>query len=174
MENLQRSDLDPIESAKGYQRLQEVYGYTQEEVAQKVGKERSTVANALRLLKLPDLVLQALRDGQISAGHARALLPLAGDEGELRRLLAQIITRELSVRRVEQLVGEITRFEPESGRSRRQKTEKALKYATKLLTKALKTGVEIRPRKRGGGKIVIQYGDAEELERLITELRGSH
>ena len=115
VENLQRSDLDPIESAKGYQRLQEVYGYTQEEVAQKVGKERSTVANALRLLKLPEWVLHTLREGQISAGHARALLPLAGDEPELRRLLGQIIARELSVRRVEQLVGEITRFEPESG-----------------------------------------------------------
>lgn len=173
VENLQRADLDPIESAKGYRRLQEVYGYTQEEVAQKVGKERSTVANALRLLKLPEIVLQALREGQISAGHARALLPLSGDESELRRLLSQIIVRDLNVRRVEQLVAELTRFDPVTTKNTRSQTEKALKYATKLLTKALKTGVEIRPRKRGGGKIVIQYADAEELERLISELRDA-
>ena len=173
VENLQRADLDPIESAKGYRRLQEVYGYTQEEVAQKVGKERSTVANALRLLKLPEIVLQALREGQISAGHARALLPLSGDESELRRLLSQIIARDLNVRRVEQLVAELTRFDPVTTKNTRSQTEKALKYATKLLTKALKTGVEIRPRKRGGGKIVIQYADAEELERLISELRDA-
>lgn len=174
VENLQRSDLDPIESARGYQRLQQLYGHTQEEVAKKVGKERSTVANALRLLKLPDVALQALREGQISAGHARALLPLAGDESELRQLLSQTIVRELNVRRVEQMVNELTRFEPARTQQRRGQTENALKFATKLLTKSLKTGVEIRPRKRGGGKIVIQYADAEELERLITELRGQH
>ena len=174
VENLQRADLDPIESAKGYQRLQQNYGYTQEEVAKKVGKERSTIANALRLLKLPDVVLQALREGQISAGHARALLPLAGDESELRRLLSQVIVRDLNVRRVEQMVAELTRFDPVSTKRSRGQTEKALKFATKLLTKALKTGVEIRPRKRGGGKIVIQYSDAEELERLISDLRGQH
>jgi len=173
VENLQRADLDPIEAAKGYRRLQENHGYTQEEVAQKVGKERSTVANALRLLKLPDIVLQALREGQISAGHARALLPLSGDENELRRLLSQIIVRDLNVRRVEQLVAELTRFDPVKTKNTRSQTEKALRYATKLLTKSLKTGVEIRPRKRGGGKIVIQYSDSEELERLITELRNS-
>jgi ParB family chromosome partitioning protein len=174
VENLQRSDLDPIESAKGYQRLQQNYGYTQDEVAKKVGKERSTIANALRLLKLPELVLQALREGQISAGHARALLPLAGDEAELRRVLSQVIVRDLNVRRVEQMVAELTRFDPISTKRSRGQTEKALKFATKLLTKALKTGVEIRPRKRGGGKIVIQYSDAEELERLISDLRGQN
>lgn len=173
VENLQRADLDPIEAAKGYRKLQQNHGYTQEEVAQKVGKERSTIANALRLLKLPNIVLQALREGQISAGHARALLPLAGDENELRRLLSQIIVRDLNVRRVEQLVAELTRFDPVTTKNTRSQTEKALRYATKLLTKALKTGVEIRPRKRGGGKIVIQYSDAEELERLITELRDA-
>ena len=172
VENLQRSDLDPIEAAKGYQRLKEVYGYTQEEVARTVGLERSTVANALRLLKLPDTVLHALREGQITAGHARALLPLSNDEPELRRILTQTIVRELSVRRVEQIVAELTRLESGTSKTGRKQTEKALKYATRLLTRSLKTAVEIRPRKRGGGKIVIQYSDAEELERLIADLRG--
>ena len=81
--------------------------------------------------------------------------------------------RDLNVRRVEQIVAELTRFDPVTTKNTRSQTEKALKYATKLLTKALKTGVEIRPRKRGGGKIVIQYADAEELERLISELRDA-
>ena len=172
VENLQRSDLDPIESAKGYQRLQEIYGYTQEEVARTVGLERSTVANALRLLRLPEVALNALREGQISAGHARALLPLSHDEADLRKVLSQVIVRELSVRRVEQMVAELTRQEAGGKKTIRKQTEKALKFATRLLTRSLKTSVEIRPRKRGGGKIVIQYSDAEELDRLIAELRS--
>ena len=77
VENLQRTDLDPVESALGFQRLMRDYAYTQEDVARKVGKDRSTVANGIRLLKLPDFALAALREGKISAGHARALLPVS-------------------------------------------------------------------------------------------------
>jgi ParB family chromosome partitioning protein len=171
VENLQRADLDPIEAAKGYQRLKSTYGYTQEQVSVAVGLQRSTVANALRLLKLPVRVLTALREGQITAGHARALLPLSHDEAELARVLTTVVVREWSVRRLEQVVSEMTRLEPAKTRSLSPGTG-ALKYATRLLTKSLKTAVQISPRKRGGGKIVIQYANAEELERLITELRN--
>ena len=172
VENLQRTDLDPIEAARGYHQLKEVYGLTQDAIARKVGKERSTVANALRLLKLPDVVLRAIREGQISAGHARALLPLADDSHELNRVLARIISRELSVRKTEQWVAELVRIDPSARASRRQERNRTLEYATVELTKSLGTSVAIRPRKRGGGRIVIDYADAEDLDRLITQLRG--
>jgi ParB family transcriptional regulator, chromosome partitioning protein len=171
VENLQRSDLDPIEAARGYQRLKEVYGYTQEEVARKVAKDRSTVANAMRLLKLPEFALKSLRDGQISAGHARALLPLAGDESDLKQTLARIVVRDLNVRKTEKLVAELTRVDATTRAMRRTRVEQTLTFATKVITRALKTAVEIKPRKRGGGRIVIQYADGEELDRLIDHLR---
>jgi ParB family chromosome partitioning protein len=170
VENLQRADLDPVEAAKGYQRLVEHYGYTQDEVADRVGKERSTVANALRLLKLPDVVLTALRDGRISAGHAKALLPV-DDAEELRRLVAKIIAQGLSVRATEQAVRAIVRTDPIRRSAAQRREQKTLDYANKVLSEALHTAVEIVPRKKGGGRIVIDYVDAEDLERLISKLR---
>lgn len=171
VENLQRADLDPIEEARGYQRLMSEYGYTQEQVATKVGKRRPTVANALRLLKLPDYALQALRDGRISSGHARALLPVS-DETALKTLLARIISEGLSVRSTEQVVKELLRTrKPKTGDDGENK--RTLDYATRLLRDALRTSVAIRPRKKGGGRIVIDYSDGEDLERLIHRLRES-
>ncbi len=167
VENLQRTDLDAVEEGRGYQRLIAEYGYTQEEVAQKVGKQRSTVANAMRLLKLPDYALDALRDGRISAGHARALLGLDDDDG-LRKVLTRVVAEGLSVRATERLVS-TARREPVRSRDRAQRT---LDYATKLLRDALRTSVAIKPRKRGGGRIVIDYADAEDLERLIHQLKS--
>ncbi|MEZ4322969.1 MAG: ParB/RepB/Spo0J family partition protein [Myxococcota bacterium] len=167
VENLQRADLDPIEEGRGYQRLLTEYSYTQEEVARKVGKQRSTVANAVRLLKLPDFALSALRDARITAGHARALLAL-DDEEILRRVLAKVIAQQLSVRQTERLIADQNRA-PARARVRSQRT---LDYATKLLRDSLHTSVAIQPRKKGGGRIVIDYADAEDLERLIHRLRG--
>lgn len=168
VENLQRTDLDPVEEGRGYARLMDEYGYTQDEVAQKVGKQRPTVANAIRLLRLPDYALQALRDGRISAGHARALLALADDE-LLRRVLGRVIAQGLSVRATERLVAEHTRQPIAKARDANQK--RTLDYATRLLREALHTSVEIKPRQKGGGRIVIDYADAEDLERLIGKLR---
>lgn len=170
VENLQRSDLDPIEAARGFARLMEAYGYTQDEVAQRVGKDRSTVANAIRLLRLPDFVHAALRDGRISAGHARALLPLT-DIDELRNTLAKVIAQSMSVRATERLVAGLVRVQPVVRTHARERRARTLDYATKLLGEALRTGVQIKPRQRGGGRIVIQYADATELERLIARLR---
>lgn len=166
VENLQRTDLDAVEEGRGYQRLMAEYGYTQEEVANKVGKRRPTIANAIRLLKLPDFALAALREGQITAGHARALLGLDDDDG-IRRVLAKVIAQQLSVRHTERLVNEHNRT-PTIARVRAKKT---LDYATKLLRDSLHTSVEIKPRQKGGGRIVIDYSDAEDLERLIHRLR---
>ena len=169
VENLQRVDLDPIEAARGFQRLIDQYGHTQEAVAQRVGKDRSTVANAIRLLKLPEFVLDALRDQRITSGHARALLPLNDDE-ELRRTLAKVIAQGMSVRATERLVSSMIKVRTVRGRSDRSR-QRTLEYATKLIEDALRTSVAIKPRRKGGGRIVIDYADSEELERLITALR---
>jgi ParB family transcriptional regulator, chromosome partitioning protein len=171
VENLQRADLDPIEAARGFQRLIDEYGYTQDQVAASVGKDRSTVANLVRLLKLPEFVLSALRDGRISAGHARAMLPLATEE-ELRKVLVRVVAQGLNVRQTERLVAEMVRV-PAVVTAERKRKEKTLDYAMKLLTEALHTEVAIHASARGGGRIVVEYSDSEELERLISWMRRS-
>ena len=119
VENLQRTDLDAVEEARGFARLVEEYGYTQDQIATAVGRDRSTVANQLRLLKLPAYVQQAMRDGRISAGHARALLPLS-DEDAIRRVLGKISAQRLNVRQTERLVNEIVRTPASRGRGAAQ------------------------------------------------------
>ncbi len=168
VENLQRADLDPIEAARGFQRLCDEYGYTQDTVAAAVGRDRSTIANAMRLLKLPDFVLGALREGRISAGHARAMLPLQ-DENELRKVLAKVLAQGLNVRQTERLVAGVVRSPTPAVTEQRR--ERTLQYAVKLLEEALHTSVAIRPKAKGGGRIVVDYADAEDLERLIGLLR---
>lgn len=170
VENLQRADLDPIEAARGYERLVREFGLTQEKVAERVGLDRSTVANAIRLLGAPDFVLQAVRDGRITAGHARALLPLE-EVDELRQVLARVIAQQLSVRATERLVAQLTRLQTVRSQERRNR-QKAFEYATRLLEDALHTSVRIKPLKKGGGTIVIDYADNEDLERLIGKLRN--
>ena len=172
VENLQRADLDPVEAARGYRALMEEHGYTQEDVARRVGCDRSTVANTLRLLKLPDFALEALRAGRIRAGHARALLPL-GDEDAIRSVLARVLAQELSVRSTERLVRERTRERSAVRTIERERRERTFAYATKILRESLHTNVAIRPRKKGGGRIVLDYADDSELERLIQHLRGT-
>lgn len=169
VENLQREDLNPVEAAKGYQRLAKTYGYTQAKVAERVGKDRATVANAIRLLKLPEKILALVEDGRLSAGHARALVPVEDPE-RLRHIVSLILARNLSVRATERLVGETGRV-PKVVRPEK-KQEKVLEYAARLLTRSLGTQVAIRNKGKGGGRIVIDYGDNEELERLIHHLRG--
>jgi ParB family chromosome partitioning protein len=171
VENLQRADLDPIESARGFQRLTDVYGYTQEQVADAVGKDRATVANAIRLLKLPPAALAALREGRITAGHARALLPLADDPQELVRLMTLVVARGWNVRLTERAVAARLRM-PRASNARERQRARTLDYVRKLLEESLHTSVAIRPRSRGGGRIVIDYADGEDLERLIATMRG--
>lgn len=167
IENLQREDLDPVEAALGYQRLVQHYGLTQEQVATAVGKDRATVANALRLLKLPEAGLKALRERRITAGHARALLALE-DAEPFRLALATVIARELSVRATEQLVKNLKRGATE-------KPKGPSRSAVRLgdaLTRALGTRVQVVERSGGGGRIVIDYRDAEDLHRLAARLDG--
>ncbi len=169
VENLQRADLDPIEAAQGYARLVREYGLTQAEVAERVGKDRSTVANAIRLLALPDFALDALRDGHLSAGHARALLPL-DDPAAMRQIIGRIADEGLSVRAVEGLVRRHGQGDPAAREAERRKLARGVAHAGKLLTRALGAKVEVRPRKDGGGRIVIDFGDRSQLDALIAQL----
>jgi ParB family chromosome partitioning protein len=171
VENLQRVDLDPIESARGFQRLIDEYGYTQDRVAEAVGKDRSTVANLVRLLKLPEFVLDALRSGRISAGHARALLPLA-EEPTLEQVLQRVVDQGLNVRQTERLASDLAKVPSAEPVERKKKDRQPFDYAVKLLEEALHTSVTIRPTGSGGGRIVVDYSDPEDLERLLELLQG--
>jgi len=170
VENLQRQDLDPIESARGFQRLIEEYGYTQEQVANAVSKDRSTIANLIRLLRLPDFVLDTLREGRISAGHARSLLPLT-DEDELRRVLAKVLAQGLTVRATERMVSDLVKVPSVVKSHERRQRARTMEYAENLLQESLRTSVQIKSKAKGGGRILIDYADAEDLERLIGMLR---
>ena len=165
VENIQREDLDPLETAMAYQRLIEEFGLTQAQVAKRVGKDRTTVANALRLLKLPDHVVEELRAGVISAGHAKALLSL-NDEVRMRKALAEVVNKDLSVRATEKLVQKMLQH-------RRSKASQpaAYRHAAALLTSTLSTKVRIEPKARGEkGRIVIDYYSKEDLTRLVDWL----
>lgn len=171
VENLQRADLDPVETAKGYARLSHEFGLKQDEIAERVGKDRATVANAIRLLKLPDFALDPLRQGAISAGHARALVPLADAPNDLRRVLAQVIAKRWNVRATERAVKALLATPKQVRAVQDDKRAQTFHYATELLQRALAAEVAIKPRTDGGGSIVIQYGNAEDLDRLIQQLR---
>lgn len=161
IENLQRENLNPIEEARAYQRLGEEFGLRQEEIATRVGKRRSTVANTLRLLLLPEEIRLQIESGALSAGHARSLLGLASapEQGEAAR---QIVESQLSVRDTERLVRSKTSPPPADDPDRQAlETE---------LTRSLGTRVRVRPGKNGRGKIEIEYYSDDELTGLAHRL----
>lgn len=166
VENLQRRDLDPMEEARGYRTLMEDFGLTQEAVSLSVGKDRSTVANALRLLTLPKEVADMLADGALSAGHARALLPLKDPDLQLRTA-QQVVERELSVRRTEALVATLLRGEPQEKR-----TSDAVDYAAVMgaqLGQALGRKVTIVDGRKKG-RIELEYYGSDDREALLAAL----
>jgi ParB family chromosome partitioning protein len=165
VENIQREDLDPVETANAYQRLIDDFRMTQDQVARRVGKDRTTVANAVRLLKLPDFAMGALRQGDITSGHAKALLSLS-DELKIRKALQKVLDEGLSVRATERLVQSM--LKPKRSKT---KLSPVYRHATALLTGALGTKVSIEPRARGNrGRIVIDYYSSEDLTRLVDWL----
>lgn len=175
VENLQRKDLNPVEKAMSFKRYVDQHRCTQEDLAQRLKIDRSTIANLMRLLELPDSILDALRNGLLSAGHARALLPL-GDPKVQLEFCEKICRDELSVREVERRVSELIAKEDGdapaiAGRigQKRPRSEQigALQQELKLL---LGTKVEIRQTSRGRGKIVIHFSDHEEFERIRNQL----
>jgi ParB family chromosome partitioning protein len=166
IENIQREDLNPIEEAMAYQQLHDEFGLTQEEVAKRVGKERSTVANSLRLLRLPDKVKRLVAATQLSMGHARALLSLQGTKQQ-EDLAERIVRDDLSVRQTESIVA------PPPPKPKKQEADKDVftRDAEERLRKSLRTKVEIR-RKRRGGTIQIGFASEDELIRLFENLTG--
>ena len=169
IENLQREDLNPIEEASGYQHLIEVYGLTHEEVSVQIGKDRSTITNHLRLLKLSEEAKRALIEGEITAGHARALLSLESIS-DANLVLQAIRKKKLSVRTTESLIRNMSK-EKRSG----IKPVSADPYLERIaddLKGALSTQVRIIYNK-GKGRIEIDYYSDDELERLLSALLGN-
>jgi ParB family chromosome partitioning protein len=164
LENLQREDLNPMEEARAYQRLQSEFHLRQREVAQRVGKERSSVANVLRLLQLPPALQADIEAGRLSMGHARALLALESAE-EQQRLRDQILAEDLSVRATEARV----RRQTQRAAKPRAKPDHLL-AAEEVLQRRLGTRVAIKPGRRQS-KIEITYRGEAELQRLLTLLQ---
>ena len=167
VENLLRENLSAIEEAEGFQRLIDEFSHTQEALAQIVGKSRSHVANTLRLLSLPDSVKEMIKEGKLSAGHARALVGLDNAE-ELAR---KIIEKDLNVRQVEELVAK--QKEPAKPKMPKKKNEDLAQIEEELV-KELGLRIKITPNKQGGGKVVLQYSSVAELDMIIDTLQKKH
>lgn len=170
IENIQRETLNPIEVSKAYKRLMDECHLTQEQIADKVGKDRTTIANSIRLLKLPDKIQQCLIDESISAGHARALINLPGEDLQLYAL-ERILSDNLSVRKVEYLTKKLISEGIPSKRSFTIKAKKTvnsnLSDVEDKLRKIFGTKVQCKQNKNGGGEIIIEFFSNEELERLF-------
>jgi len=167
IENIQREDLNPIEEAEAYRHLMSNFDLSQEEVARRVGRERPTVANALRLLRLPKEIQQDVIDGQLSMGHARALLSLDG-AARIKEARDQVVRKQFSVRQTEALVKKLKGSTGQPA-ARKTRIDPELADLAARLQRCLGTKVNILPQTRGGkgGKIEISYYSAEEFERLL-------
>ncbi|SMO42367.1 ParB/RepB/Spo0J family partition protein [Fodinibius sediminis] len=166
IENIQREDLNPVEVALGYQRLIDEAGYTQAEVARRVGKNRSTVANMLRLLNLPPFIQVALRDEKISMGHARALISV-DDPDDQETIFNDIIDKGYSVRQTEKAVKSLSEQKNKTVNDRQKDRQSTfLKEISNRLRSKLSTKVKIKSKKNGG-EIRIEYYSDEELDRLL-------
>jgi ParB family chromosome partitioning protein len=168
IENIQREDLNPIETAKAYQNIAETFDYSHEEIAARVGKDRSSVTNLLRLLNLPEEIQGDVASGTLSMGHARAILGIEGRESQLAAR-ATVLAKGLSVRETERLVKRLSR-------PRKQKQGTAdnntiyIKDLESSLRSALGTKVTIRHQGKGG-VIELHYYSVDELDRLVNHLR---
>ena len=164
IENIQREDLNPLEAAEAYKRLQDEFKLTQDDLAKRVGKERSTVTNFLRILSLPKEVKHEIATGSLSMGHAKALLSLERVRDQLRAA-ALIVKKGLSVREAESIATRLKN--PPKEKRVRQSHE--LKAVAEKLTKSLGTKVSISARSKGG-RIVIEYYSADELDRILEKI----
>jgi ParB family transcriptional regulator, chromosome partitioning protein len=167
VENLQREDLNALEAAEAYERLKSEFQLTQEKIAERVGKDRATVANSLRLLKLPSDIRDRIRSGELSAGHAKALASLSSADAQ-ERLADEIVRRALSVRQTEKRVARLS-----SGDRiiREKRRDPFTRDAEEKLSRRLQTRVRI-VRRRRGGRIEVSFGSEEELIGLYERLAG--
>lgn len=171
VENIQREDLDPIEVALTYQRLLDEVGMTQENLSQRVGKERSTITNSVRLLKLSPSIQNGIRSGEISAGHGRAIMGLDTDE-KRQILFDRIIQDHLNVRQAEQLAGQMKNSQPGEKVVKQILVPNHVRKAQKELADLLAVNVEIKTAANGKkGKIVLDFKNEEELESILAHIR---
>ena len=159
IENLQREDLNPIEEAHAYQRLMDEFDLTQEDIASRVGKDRSTVANTVRLLALPEEIQREIERGNLSAGHARALVSVDSENARID-LARRIIDHKLTVREAERLVKEAVA----------KGTDVEQRAVEQRLTEVLGTKVRLVPRRDGGGRVEISYFSLDQLNGLVERL----
>lgn len=172
VENLQRRDLSALEEARAFEHLKSEHGLSQAEIADQVGMNRSTVANALRLLRLPEIIQELVESGRLTSGHGRALLALADDESRIE-WAERAVAEGLSVRELERVAA---KGKKETGRRvprrRRAAKDPNLVEAEEKLSLRLGAPVEIRPQRHGGGSVVITCAEADELMRVFDLLMG--
>ncbi len=170
IENLQREDLNPIEEAEGFNVLIETYALTQDEVSHRVGKSRPAVANALRLLALPEGVLHLVKEGKLSSGHARTLLPIK-DEELMLKLALEIIQKDRSVRETERLVK--TLIKPKKEDKKKEERDSFYDECELAVAQELGRKVKISANKTDKGTIEIEFFSKEDLQALLTALAGN-
>jgi ParB family chromosome partitioning protein len=171
IENLQREDLNPVEQGRAFERLSREFGMTQEQIAARTGKDRASIANFMRILKLPELVRSAMEESILSFGHGKVLLGLAGFPEHLERAAREVIEKQLSVRQTEELVSRL--LNPQGAEQKPEKSVRVLdpnvREAQRSLEGALGVKVEIQDRK-GKGKIILKYGSLEDFDRIVEAL----
>ena len=171
IENLQREDLNPIEQARAFERLGREFGLTQEQISLRTGKERSSVANFLRLLRLPEAVQAWVAGGHLSFGHAKALMGLDSQEA-MMTIANRAVEKELSVRQMEDAIANLTRLMPETEKRLRElAVDPNVREAERELERALGVRVTITDR-RGKGKILLEYSSLEDFDRIVSALGG--
>jgi ParB family chromosome partitioning protein len=171
IENIHREDLAPLELATAFQELLEDLGVTQETVAERLGYSRAHIANTIRLLSLPGEVQRLLAEGRIQAGHARALLGLPDDDAK-SSLALRVAAEGLSVRQVEDIVRRYSEHPSAAAPSTRRAPDTSMNEVEEILSEQLATRVKISVGKRKG-KIVVEFGSKEDLERIVSEIIGS-
>jgi ParB family chromosome partitioning protein len=169
VENLQREDLNPMETARAFQRLIDDYGYTQEVIATRVGKERSTIANALRLLKLPKEVMDLVEDGELSEGHARALLS-ATNVATMKKLAHAAVSKGWSVREAERQARRSPRADGAEARPKTSAKSANVRDLENRLSRALGSSTTIHETSKERGEVRIHYSSFDELDRIIEKL----
>jgi ParB family transcriptional regulator, chromosome partitioning protein len=169
VENIQREDLNPVEIAVSYHRLLEECHISQEELSQKVGKDRSTISNYIRLLKLPQEIQDAISARSITMGHARALITVDDPEKQVR-LLHTIIRGDMSVRQVEELMRKPEQTRPSAAKQPELPLSTAYTDGKEILTRKFNGKIELKINRKGGGKITIPFGSEEEFRDILTRL----
>lgn len=171
IENLQREDLDPVEEAMGYRQLLDTFEATQAELAERIGKSRPAIANALRLLDLPETVLEQIRDGTLSAGHGRAMLGLEDPSG-IVDLARRVVEGGWNVRQVERRVRQANRADSGNEADERASHDLERSQLEEDLQRVLGTRVRIHADRSGKGRVEIAFYSPDDLERVVARLRG--